>query len=51
MQSKLQTYLRLTKRPVSLLINFGGKALFEGYRRLVNDYQPSAISAPFVRTK
>jgi iron complex transport system substrate-binding protein len=36
------TYLRLTKQPVGLLINFGGATLKEGIRRLVNDYQPSA---------
>ena len=36
------TYLRLTKRPVGLLINFGGATLKEGFRRLVNDYSPSA---------
>lgn len=36
------TYLRLTKQPVGLLINFGGATLKEGFRRLVNDYHPSA---------
>ncbi len=36
------TYLRLTKQPVGLLINFGGATLKEGFRRLVNDYSPSA---------
>jgi GxxExxY protein len=36
------TYLRLTNRPVGLLINFGGATLKEGFRRLVNDYRPSA---------
>jgi len=35
---QLLTYLRLTKRPVGLLINFGGATLKEGFRRLVNDY-------------
>jgi GxxExxY protein len=39
---QLLTYLRLTKQPVGLLINFGGATLKEGLRRLVNDYQPSA---------
>lgn len=39
---QLLTYLRLTKQPVGLLINFGGATLKEGFRRLVNDYQPSA---------
>lgn len=40
------TYLRLTKQPVGLLINFGGETLKEGVRRLVNNYVPSASSAP-----
>ena len=40
------TYLRLTKQPVGLLINFGGETLKEGVRRLVNNHQPSASSAP-----
>lgn len=39
---QLLTYLRLTKQPVGLLINFGGATLKEGVRRLVNDYRPSA---------
>jgi hypothetical protein len=39
---QLLTYLRLTKQPVGLLINFGGETLKEGFRRLVNDYRPSA---------
>lgn len=39
---QLLTYLRLTKQPVGLLINFGGATLREGFRRLVNDYRPSA---------
>ena len=39
---QLLTYLRLTKQPVGLLINFGGATLKEGFRRLVNDYHPSA---------
>ena len=39
---QLLTYLRLTKQPVGLLINFGGATLKEGFRRLVNDYSPSA---------
>jgi GxxExxY protein len=40
------TYLRLLKQPVGLLLNFGGETLKEGVRRLVNDYKPSAVSAP-----
>ena len=39
---QLLTYLRLTKQPLGLLINFGGATLKEGFRRLVNDYDPSA---------
>lgn len=39
---QLLTYLRLTKQPVGLLINFGGETLREGIRRVVNDYRPSA---------
>jgi GxxExxY protein len=39
---QLLTYLRLTKQPVGLLINFGGATLKEGLRRVVNDYAPSA---------
>jgi iron complex transport system substrate-binding protein len=39
---QLLTYLRLTERPVGLLINFGGATLKEGVRRVVNDYHPSA---------
>ncbi len=35
---QLLTYLRLTKQPVGLLINFGGATLIEGVKRLVNDY-------------
>lgn len=39
---QLLTYLRLTKQPVGLLINFGGATLKEGVRRLVNNHYPSA---------
>jgi len=39
---QLLTYLRLTNRPVGLLINFGGATLKEGIRRLVNGYDPAA---------
>lgn len=41
---QLLTYLRLTKQPVGLLINFGGETLKEGLRRGVNDYRSSASS-------
>jgi iron complex transport system substrate-binding protein len=43
---QLLTYLRLTKQPVGLLINFAGATLKEGLRRVVNNYDPSAPSAP-----
>lgn len=39
---QLLTYLRLTKQPVGLLLNFGGETLKEGIRRLVNNHRPSA---------
>lgn len=39
---QLLTYLRLTKQPLGLLINFGGTTLKEGLRRVVNDYKPFA---------
>lgn len=39
---QLHTYLRLTKQPVGLLINFAGATLKEGLRRVVNDHVPSA---------
>ena len=35
---QLLTYLRLTKQPLGLLVNFGGATLKEGFKRLVNDY-------------
>ncbi len=41
---QLLTYLRLTKQPIGLLLNFGGETLKEGLRRIVNDYRPSASS-------
>ena len=39
---QLLTYLRLTDKPVGLLINFAGETLKEGLKRVVNDYVPSA---------
>ena len=42
---QLLTYLRLSRQPVGLLINFGGATLKEGVKRLVNNYRPSASSA------
>jgi GxxExxY protein len=41
---QLLTYLRLTKQPLGLLINFGGATLMEGVRRLANNYVPVASS-------
>ncbi|MGE7207236.1 GxxExxY protein [Sphingomonas sp. NPDC019816] len=41
---QLLTYLRLTKQPLGLLVNFGGATLKEGLRRVVNDYTPIASS-------
>ena len=43
---QLLTYLRLTKQPVGLILNFGGETMKEGIRRLVNNYPDSASSAP-----
>ncbi len=48
---QLLTYLRLTKQPVGLLINFGGETLKEGLRRLVNDHKPLRASAPLREPK
>lgn len=42
---QLLTYLRLTKQPVGLLINFAGATLREGIRRVVNDHHPLCASA------
>jgi iron complex transport system substrate-binding protein len=39
---QLLTYLRLTKQPGGLLINFSGETLKEGMKRIVNDHRPSA---------
>jgi len=41
---QLLTYLRLTKQPLGLLINFGGETLKEGLKRVVNGYTPFAPS-------
>jgi GxxExxY protein len=35
---QLLTYLRLSKRPLGLLMNFGGATYREGVKRLANDY-------------
>ncbi len=44
-QKQLLTYLRLTNRPVGLVINFGCLSLKDGIGRVVNNYQDSANSA------
>jgi GxxExxY protein len=36
---QLLTYLRLTRQPVGLLLNFSAETMKEGIRRLVNDYR------------
>lgn len=41
---QLLTYLRLSKRPLGLLINFGGATLKEGLRRIVNSHTDFASS-------
>lgn len=35
---QLLTYLRLTKQPVGLLLNFSGATMKEGIRRMVNNH-------------
>ena len=35
---QLLTYLRLTKRPLGLLLNFSGETMKHGIRRVINDY-------------
>lgn len=39
---QLLTYLRVLKQPVGLLINFNEALLKDGFKRVVNDYRPSA---------
>jgi iron complex transport system substrate-binding protein len=41
---QLLTYLRLMRRPVGLLLNFGAATLKEGVKRVVNAHIPSASS-------
>ncbi len=41
---QLLTYLRLMRRPVGLLINFGAPTFKEGIRRIVNDHHDFASS-------
>ena len=40
---QLHTYLRLTKQPVGLLINFAGATLKEGLRRVVTTILPPRL--------
>jgi iron complex transport system substrate-binding protein len=42
---QLLTYLRLTKQPVGLLLNFAGATMKEGIRRVVNDYRQAETSS------
>lgn len=37
-EAQLLTYLRLTKLPLGLVINFGERTLKEGVRRVVNEF-------------
>lgn len=37
---QMLTYLRLTKQPVGLLLNFSAATMREGIRRLVNNHHP-----------
>ncbi|GGB33050.1 hypothetical protein GCM10011380_23140 [Sphingomonas metalli] len=41
---QLLTYLKLTRQPLGLLINFGGETLKEGLKRIVSGYTPLAPS-------
>jgi GxxExxY protein len=46
---QLLTYLRLTDRPLGLLLNFSGETMKEGVRRVINDHpksKPLCASAP-----
>jgi GxxExxY protein len=36
---QLLTYLRLTKQPLGLLMNFGGETFREGVKRVVNNHR------------
>jgi len=37
---QLTTYLRLSKQPVGLLLNFSAATMKDGIKRVVNDYRP-----------
>jgi iron complex transport system substrate-binding protein len=48
---QLHTYLRLTRQPVGLLLNFSGATMKEGIRRVVNDYRPADRSSASPRLR
>ena len=48
---QLLTYLRLTKQPVGLLLNFSGATMKEGIKRVVNDYRPRQDSSASPRLR
>ena len=48
---QLLTYLRLTKQPVGLLLNFSGATMKEGIKRVVNDYRPPNDSSASPRLR
>jgi GxxExxY protein len=50
---QLLTYLRLTKQPVGLLLNFSGATMKEAIKRVVNDYRPThdSSASPRLRVK
>ena len=48
---QLLTYLRLTKQPVGLLLNFSGATMKEGIKRVVNDYRPTNDSSASPRLR
>ena len=41
---QLLTYLRLARKPIGLLMNFGGATLREGLKRIVNEHTDFASS-------
>ncbi|MDR0534026.1 MAG: GxxExxY protein [Verrucomicrobiales bacterium] len=45
-QAQLLTYLKLSNRQLGLLINFNVPLLKQGIKRIANNYQTSASSAP-----
>jgi GxxExxY protein len=48
---QLLTYLRLTRQPIGLLMNFGGETFREGLKRIVNNHDPFAPSRLRVNKK